>query len=390
MAGVSTNKLRTGKFGLRGFIPRSERRAPLKPEENPLEGSFEVLSIIGHGYHCTVYKAKKLLPNGTLGKDLLALKILNKDLKNPEEAMAHFKREAVAMLSSRHENVIHLNDYVSNADQCYILMEYAERGDLRQELDRRGEPFEPAVAAALMIQVLKGLQSIHRAGIIHRDIKPENLLLTDHGVVKIADFGIAQLPNDNDELAQNSRGVGTCDYLAPECLERGMSGISNDIYSAGVVLFQLLTCHLPFEGEALAEVLQNKLDGNRAPLSRYMSSVPRGLESLLDRALNPDFSKRFRSATDFRRALEMYLAGTWEPDSLRPDVEEKIVLFDNMRRETVVRKDKAFRISNGQSAKAPLKEVYAKKGDIKLRAAEVRRRKRSILNNLFAATSPNP
>ncbi len=286
---------------------------------------FEILSTVGRGRNSIVYKARILAePDGdprerrrnggtSHRSDIVAIKVLTGNSKNPEQNVIRMKREALAMLSARHKNVIRLNDYVTSGELCYLSMELAEQNDLKLEIERREKPFSTQAALEIIRQVLAGLEEIHRVGIIHRDLKPENLMLSSDGVVKIGDFGIARLPVEEIPPEQLSRGVGTLEYLAPEALDRNIINEGTDLYSVGVTLYQLLTRHYPFGDGTLSEQLKRKLSGKRTPLSEYLEEVPPLLEQLLDRAIAPSPEARFQSAAQFREAIEAFLAGTWEP-----------------------------------------------------------------------------
>ena len=281
-----------------------------------LENSFEVIGTLGRGRHSVVYHARTLstskntttlAPNSSV-----AVKVLNPYGKTPGQNARQLKREAIALLSCRHKNVIELHDYVMNQEICYLTMEYAEFGNFRHLLETQIHPFSVERALDLMCQLLEGLDVIHRAGIIHRDIKPENLLCTSDGTLKISDFGIARLPSETISPEETTKGVGTLEYLAPECLNNERLSTSADIYSAGVTFYQLLTKNLPFTGESFVDQMNNVVKGKRAPLSDFVGEVPPLLESLMDKALASHPAERFNSAREFRKALRAFQSGSWQ------------------------------------------------------------------------------
>lgn len=285
--------------------------------ESVFDGSYEIIAPVGRGRNSVVYRARRLpgvLPKYT-GGEFIALKVLVGNSKNPLIHLRRMKREALAMLSCLHENVVKLNDYITNGQLCYLAMEFAERGDLKRILDQQNLPFTPPLVLRLMTQVLSGLEKIHRVGILHRDIKPENLLLTESYEIKIADFGIACLPSEEVPLEEANRGIGTFDYLAPESLEEGISNEATDVYSCAVTLYQLLTGHLPFGGISFTEQIENKLGSRLIPLKNFMGDVPPLLEEFVNSALRSSPDERYRTAAEFREALEQFQKGSWEPDT---------------------------------------------------------------------------
>ncbi|MCC6221748.1 MAG: serine/threonine protein kinase [Deltaproteobacteria bacterium] len=284
------------------------RQVSKRNDSHIIDGRYEILSSIGRGNNSIVYKARILTPSheAPCGKsDLVALKVVTADSKCHEHNVNKMNREAVAMLAARHRNVIRLNDYVAAEGLWYLSMEYAAGGDCLCRLNTENEAFSYTQVLRFLHQTLCGLEAIHRAGIIHGDIKPENLLLSREGEIKIADFGIAQIPTEpvRDERAR--QGVGTFEYLAPEYLNGEPATVLTDIYSLGITTYYFLTKRLPFEGSSFAEKVDNKLSGRRAPLSKYLQNVPLFLEVLLDKALCTDPSGRFQSAVEFRAAVDV-------------------------------------------------------------------------------------
>lgn len=295
-------------------------REPLSASRSAIfDERYEILSTVGRGRNSVVYKARLLSPHAGENSDseadaVVALKVLTSSSRAPEANHDRMRREALAMLSARHPNVIQLHDYVAGEELCYLSMEYADMGDLRHELEQSEFPLDYEVVLHLMHQLLRGLDAIHRGGILHRDIKPENLLLTSRGMLKITDFGIALLPTEHEPFEEVNRGIGTLEYLAPEYLDAGISVPATDIYSVGVTAYQLLTKYLPFEGETVAAQLENKMAGTRVPIDHYVEGLPEHLDALIGKALETDHTKRFQSADEFGTAIERFLDGTWTPD----------------------------------------------------------------------------
>ena len=286
--------------------------------QSVIDDQYEIVCPVGRGRHSVVYKAIKIDPERIRSERItVALKILVGHVRDPEVHRRRMKREALAMLSSVHRNVIKLLDYNSKGDLCYLAMEFAEGGDLRQMLEAHQLVLTPDLSLRLMLQVLTALERIHHVGIIHRDIKPENILLNNEGLVKLADFGISLLPGEKEPPEEVHRGVGTFDYLAPECLEEGAASRATDVYSAAVTCYQLLTGNLPFGGSSFTEQITNKMESRILPLKNFIKDEPPLLQEFMEHALSSDPEVRFNSATEFKEAIEQYLGGTWEPRRAR-------------------------------------------------------------------------
>jgi len=270
---------------------------------------------VGHGRNSIVYRAK-LVQKSVLrysGRQReVALKVLTSNPKDREKNVSAVRHEALAMLCSQHPNVIRLHDYIANEELCYLAMEYAERGDLRRELARSGGALPPRIVLHLLNQILSGLEAIHGAGIIHRDIKPENILVTSAGSVRLADFGIAQLPSTKVSSDDKERGVGTFDYLAPELLEEGESNFQTDIYAVGVTAYELMTGTVPFGGETLTQQINNKLSGTRLSLEQAMGYEVPLLDALIEKAVAAKPRDRFKSVAEFRNVVRHLCDKHWD------------------------------------------------------------------------------
>ena len=301
------------------------------------DNNYEILAAVGRGRNSVVYRAKKLAGRGA--GEIVALKVLLSNGKDPSQNIKRMKREALAMLACRSDSIVRLHDFVAHDDLCYISMEYCSGGDLRVFLEEHHGLINPRIAFDYIVQVLAGLEIIHGAGVLHRDLKPENILLAAEGRVKIADFGICSLPVENISLrdSDGSAGVGTFDYLAPESLEHGISDARSDVYSAGVTLFQLLTGRLPFEADSISGQIQQKMSGGIAlNVPGYDSD---GLRELVQRALATDPAKRFQSAREFRLALEAVRDAESRKTTIFPSFEESKISLDALPTARAARQD---------------------------------------------------
>ena len=285
---------------------------------NPIfDGKYEILGAVGRGKSSVVYKARMLESRDFAAKPtntIVALKVLTGSAKDPSLNVKRMERESLSMLACRHPNVVRCIDYMKTGDLCYITMEYAERGDLFDLLSEQQQPLAPSLVFDLTSQLLAGLDRIHRSGLIHRDIKPENLLLSAKNELKIADFSIAVLPAEFETPEEMSTGVGTLDYIAPECLEGGMTTVSADLYAVGITMYYMLTRDLPYGADTFAEQLKKKINGERVPIARHLHEAPPFIEELLDKVLAVDVAKRFQSAAEFADALEKFKHGEWTPE----------------------------------------------------------------------------
>ena len=254
---------------------------------------YEILERIGSGGMAVVYKAKCHRLNR-----FVAIKILKEDLAHDEEFRRRFREEsqAVAMLS--HPNIVAIYDVSRSEDEAepdYIVMELIEGITLKQYMQKRGGKLSWKEALHFSIQIMKGLSHAHSRGIIHRDIKPHNIMILRDGSVKVADFGIARLMSS----AQNTmtqEALGSVHYISPEQARGSRVDTRSDIYSAGVVLYEMLTGRLPYEGDSPVAVAIQHI--NSIPLSprELDSSIPEAIEAITMKAMASSVEKRYISA----------------------------------------------------------------------------------------------
>lgn len=262
------------------------------------DGRYEILSIVGRGNCSVVYKVRHISP--PYGD--AALKVLiNKH--SHEDIVDKLRKEALAMVSSRHKYVIRLDDFRSIDSLCYLCMEYAPEGDLRAYTQRRGGKLTPPQAELFFNQMLEALTFIHNSEIIHRDIKPDNILVINDQEARLADFGISVLPGEKSSVEELQHGVGTMDYMAPEVFQAEFCNQQTDVYCLGVTFYELLSGEQPFSNIPLANILEARKDENILPISALVPDVPPYFGDVIMKAMAFNASDRFTSAAEMLNAF---------------------------------------------------------------------------------------
>jgi serine/threonine-protein kinase len=231
----------------------------------------------------------------------VAVKVLNTGTMDSVQ-VRRFEREALALRRLAHPGIAALLDLVDHGTERLMVMELLT-GETLDHLVHRQGPLPPARAGALVVQVLSALADAHGEGIVHRDLKPSNLMLTDDGPLKILDFGVALIAGA-DPLTDAGLLVGTPSYMAPEQVTGAPVDARTDLYSAGLVLYFLVTGKLPFTGRTPALLAQARLDATPAPARSHIHGLPGWVDAVLARALARHPGERYQSADEFREALE--------------------------------------------------------------------------------------
>ncbi len=291
-----------------------------------ISGRYELGDRLGSGGMSSVYKATDRVLERTV-----AVKVLAEHLSDDEKFVARFRREALAVAKLIHPNIVQVYDTGVDHDRHYIVMEYVEGRSGAQLLQTRGR-LGPETAAEIGIQACAGLEYAHRQGIIHRDVKPGNLMViggpargrevarsshdppTNEMTVKLTDFGIARAA-EQTRLTQVGSVVGTAAYLAPEQARGEEATPASDVYALGVVIYQLLTGRLPWEGSTLSELAIRRENERPLPPSSYDSEVPPELSTAVLRSLEGDPALRYSSARELSAALAAGLVGREPPDA---------------------------------------------------------------------------
>ena len=263
-----------------------------------LDNRYELIELIGRGGMANVYKAKCHRLNR-----MVAVKILKSDLADNAEFRRRFRDESRAVAQLSHANIVSVYDVSRSDDMEYIVMELIDGITLKQYMERRGQ-MDWREALHFVIQIMRALSHAHSRGIIHRDIKPQNIMVLRDGSVKVADFGIACLADAAQTLTQEA--LGSVHYISPEQARGDRIDARSDIYSSGVVLYEMLTGRLPFEGDSAVSVAIQHLSS--VPLSPrdINENVPEALELICMKAMNPNPDRRYASAEAMLEDLEKF------------------------------------------------------------------------------------
>ena len=268
-----------------------------------LDGRYEMISVLGIGGMAVVYKAfdHKLKRN-------VAIKVLRDDVAMDSQSRRRFRTEyqAVGMLS--HPNIRAVYDVVSSGDTEYIVMEYVEGINLKQYLKKKGA-LSWKETLHFSTQIAKALSHAHSKGIIHMDIKPQNIMLPRDGTAKVADFGIAQLGDTSEDQDDSEEAVGSIHYISPEQARGEAVDARSDIYSLGVVMYEMLTGKLPFDGESVAEVAVKHFTVVPEAPTAINPEIPPELEEITLHAMQPDPNERYHSIDEMLSDLEDFRKG---------------------------------------------------------------------------------
>jgi beta-lactam-binding protein with PASTA domain len=268
---------------------------PIAPD-TIVDGRYRILRRLGAGGMAEVWAAE----DQQLGRHV-ALKLLASRFAEDPDFRERFRREASAAAGMQHPNIVSIYDRGEWDGTPYIAMELVA-GKTLKELVRETGPLAPGVATDLAIQILKALRYAHKRGLVHRDIKPQNVILDDEGQAKVADFGIARAgPSDMTEAGAM---LGTVQYLSPEQAQGQPVSARSDLYSVGIVLYEMLTGRLPFDGEAPVSIALKQVSERPVPPSQLRPGIPPALEAVVLRALEKDPARRFGGADEFIAALE--------------------------------------------------------------------------------------
>jgi serine/threonine protein kinase len=271
---------------------------------------YDVIQKLGEGGMATVYKARDI----TLER-IVALKVLPPSVTANPERKLRFVQEARTASSLNHPNIVHIYEIGCSDAVDFIAMEYVQGNSLDQSIGRKGLPWTEVLKYA--VQIADALTAAHTAGVIHRDLKPGNLMITEQGLIKVLDFGLAKLtePLDSEELdaaatigpkprTEEGTILGTIAYMSPEQAEGKKVDARSDIFSFGSVLYEMVTGRRAFQGDTKISVLSAILNHEPAPISQVVDGVPHELVRTITRCLRKDSERRFQLMKDVKIALE--------------------------------------------------------------------------------------
>ncbi|MBQ2388597.1 MAG: serine/threonine protein kinase, partial [Clostridia bacterium] len=264
-----------------------------------LDGRYEIHEIIGVGGMAVVYKAYDIQEN-----KIVAVKILKEEFGSNSEFLRRFQNESKVISVLSHPNIVKVFDVSFGDNFQYIVMEYIDGITLKEYIERKQSvPWKDALYFA--VQILRALQHSHDKGIVHRDIKPQNIMLLRDGTIKVTDFGIARFSR-SEEMTITDKAIGSVHYISPEQAKGGPIDEKADLYSVGVLLYEMLTGKLPFDGDSAVMVAIMQLQDEPTHPREIDSSIPLGIEQITMRAMRKNPEHRYHSDAEMLRDLEEF------------------------------------------------------------------------------------
>ena len=279
-------------------------------EGTVLNNRYQLLERLGHGGMSDVFRARDLML-----ERYVAIKVLSEQYSNDESFQQRFRQEARAAANLSHPNIVTVHDFGLDQGQLFIVMEYVPGKDLKTLLRQRGR-YSVEEAIPLMVQACAGIGYAHRAGLVHCDIKPHNMIVTPDSRLKVTDFGIARalstiMPDERADVVW-----GSPQYFSPEQAVGEAPSPASDVYSLGIVLYEVLTGALPFTGRNSEELALLHLQADPIPPSEYVPDIPQALEQIIMKVLSKEPSARYRTADQLGRVLMRF--GTQRDMSVPP------------------------------------------------------------------------
>ena len=257
---------------------------------------YELLEKIGEGGMGTVYKAKCHLLNR-----FVAVKILKAELNNDEDFVARFKREATSIARLSHPNIVNVHDVGEEEHINFIVMEYIDGKTLKEIIKENGK-LSSVKTVNIVYQVARALESAHKSNIIHRDIKPDNIMITEDNMVKVMDFGIAKV--DDLRTSTNSNVMGTVRYLSPEQAKGNTADCRTDIYSLGIVMYEMVTGQVPYNAESFISIAMMHIQEPVIPPKEIISDIPENINQIILKCMQKEPIKRYQTAREMADVLK--------------------------------------------------------------------------------------
>ena len=314
-----------------------------------LDGRYEIKELIGVGGMAYVYKAYDSIDDRTV-----AVKILKDEFLANEEFTRRFKNESKAIAILSHPNIVKVYDVSFGERLQYIVMEYIDGITLKEYIDQQKD-IKWKEAVHFTVQILRALQHAHDKGIVHRDIKPQNIMLLADGTIKVTDFGIARFSRTDIRATSNqAKAIGSVHYISPEQARGEITDEKADIYSVGVMLYEMLTGRLPFEADNAVSVAIMQLQSEPKLPREINPQIPEGLEEITMKAMQKDPAKRYQSAAEMLYDIDEF--------KRNPSIHFEYKYFVD---ETPTRFVEAITRGKGESPEeeeAPEEEAVKKKG----------------------------
>ena len=315
-------------------------------------GRYRILKSIGRGGMADVYLANDLI----LDNESVAIKVLRTNYQTDQVAVARFQREARAMTELSHPNIVAIRDIGEEDGQQFLVMEYVDGSDLKKFIQDHA-PLSNQDVVRIMGEVLSAMTLAHQKGIIHRDLKPQNVLLTKDGRAKVTDFGIA-VAFAETSLTQTNSMLGSVHYLSPEQARGSKATIQSDIYAMGIMLFEMLTGHIPFDGDSAVTIALQHFQKPLPSILAENRNVPQALENVVIRATAKKLENRYNSTLEMSRDLVTSLHPSHSRDS-------KVVFDDMTDAKTLPKVDSVSSVGPESTAQTKLESAGFKVGDVK-------------------------
>ena len=317
-----------------------------------LDGLYEVQELIGSGGMANVYKAVMRGQNGPVpAGTVVAVKVLRQEYMHDPDLVRRFKNESKAISLLNHPNIVKVYDVSVNDHLQYIVMEYVDGMTLREYLNERGGKLSSRETVHFISQILKALEHAHANGVVHRDIKPQNIMLLDNGQLRMMDFGIARISRaDNQMLA--GKAMGSVHYISPEQAKGDETDCTSDIYSVGVMMYEMLSGHLPFDADDVVEVAIKQISDEPRSLHELAPEVPYALVEITEKAMAKLPQNRYPSARAMLEALDTYVQNPsvlFEYQYITEEAPEKVVKRTMNQNRAIRQNEQSAPRKNGKS-----------------------------------------